>query len=250
MLRCTHCGDSSKLIRAKPDIRLTRFRAGSDRIRAHVPPFDFRSFLPPAYDSPYSSAPTIFAFAQPLQVSAQSKHASHALRWLGLVRQRPRIVVSHIPRLYICCAPKSPSLTCICNRFRPPTPVQPLSLTTRDNGSSRPMRALLQNDQIRHNPYSLELQHVPFRASLVHLRMPTLQVEDVQAVHVQGLSGGWLTRGTQPKPQNPKALFSYASFPRGAAAFQLHCRRPETRRNLIKQKKEEKRRKKETPKMA
>lgn len=76
----------------------------------------------------------------------------------------------------------------------PPTPVQPLSLTTRDNGSSRPMRALLQNDQIRHNPYSLELQHVPLRAPLVHLRMPTLQVEDVQAVHVQGLSGGWPTR--------------------------------------------------------
>lgn len=158
--------------------------------------------------------------------SAQSKHASHALRWLGLVRQRPRIVVFHIPRLYICCAPKSPSLTCICNRFRPPTPVQPFSLTTRDNGSSRPMRTLLQNDQIRHNPYSLELQHVPLRAPLVHLRMPTLQVEDVQAVHVQGLSGGWLTRGTH-KPLNPKALFSYASFPRGAAAFQTAP--PETR---------------------
>ena len=110
--------------------------------------------------------------------------------WQGLMRQRPRIAVSHIPRLYICCAPKSPSLTCICNRFRPPTPVQPFSLTTRDNGSSRPMRALLQNDQVRHNPHSLELQYVPLRAPLVHLRMPALQVEDVQAVHVQGLSGG------------------------------------------------------------
>ena len=129
--------------------------------------------------------------------------------WRGLVRQRPRIAVSHIPRLYICCAPKSPSLTCICNRFRPPTPVQPFSLTTRDNGSSRPMRALLQNDQVRHNPHSLELQHVPLRAPLVHLRMPALQVEDVQAVHVQGLSGGWLTHAVR----NPNPKIQKLSFP-------------------------------------
>jgi len=60
------------------------------------------------------------------------------------------------------------------------------------------------------------------------------------------------TRGMQPKPQNPKALFSYASFPRGAAAFQMYRRRPKTRRNLIKQKREGKKRKKrkETPKTA
>ena len=147
------------------------------------------------------------------------------------MRQRPRILVSHIPRLYICCAPKLPSLTCICNRFRPPTPVQPFSLTTRNNGSSRPMRALLQNDQVRHNPHSLELQHVPLRAPLVHLRMSALQVEDVQAMHVQGLSGGWLTHAVR----NPNPKTQKLSFPTHCShVARLHSAAPPEARNPTK----------------
>ena len=158
---------------------MTRFRAGSDRIRAHVPPFDFRSFLPRAYDSPYSSAPTIFCFCS---ATIGQRSIETRIPRLTLARScastsshpsLPHPQTIHMLRAQI------PSLTCICNRFRPPTPVQPFSLTTRNNGSSRPMRALLQNDQVRHNPHSLELQYVPLRASLVHLRMSALQVEDV-----------------------------------------------------------------------
>ena len=50
-----------------------------------------------------------------------------------------------------------------------------------------------QNDQIRHDPHSLALQHLPFRAALAHLRMQALQIEDVpvlfdQAIEVTGQS--------------------------------------------------------------
>ena len=49
------------------------------------------------------------------------------------------------------------------------------------------MRTLLQGDQVRHDPHPLELQHVPFRASLVDLRVRQVQAQGVQDMHGEGV---------------------------------------------------------------
>jgi len=48
------------------------------------------------------------------------------------------------------------------------------------------MPAQLQNNQIRYDPHPLELRSLSFGTTLVHLRMPTMQAQDLQTMHGKG----------------------------------------------------------------
>jgi hypothetical protein len=60
-------------------------------------------------------------------------------------------------------------------------------LAIHDNGSVRQLRSLVQDDQIRYNADPMALQYVSFRTALVYLRMPVLQAQNLQALHLQGI---------------------------------------------------------------
>jgi hypothetical protein len=71
--------------------------------------------------------------------------------------------------------------------------VSPLNLNVvslHHHGSVWQLRALFQDDKERHHPDIVALQHVPFGSALVHFRMPTLQAQDVPALHIQGIACG------------------------------------------------------------
>lgn len=57
------------------------------------------------------------------------------------------------------------------------------------NGQTRKVRTHLQDDQIRYDTHPLELQHVPFGATLVHLRVRKVQAEDLPAMHSESIIG-------------------------------------------------------------
>lgn len=87
----------------RPDIRLSRFRAVTDRIRACSPLFASTSVLRRAYRFTLLICTYHpFAFAQPLLVSVQSKHASHALRWRGLASNTRSALQPYQPRQWQC----------------------------------------------------------------------------------------------------------------------------------------------------
>ncbi|SMQ54851.1 unnamed protein product [Zymoseptoria tritici ST99CH_1A5] len=58
--------------------------------------------------------------------------------------------------------------------------------TDHQDGQTRKVRALLQDDQIRHDSHSLELQHVPLGTTLVHLRVRQVQAQDLPDLHRKG----------------------------------------------------------------
>lgn len=50
------------------------------------------------------------------------------------------------------------------------------------------MHALLPDHKIRHVPHPLELQHVPIRPALVHLRVQLLQAQNLSSLYLQSLT--------------------------------------------------------------
>ena len=83
------------------------------------------------------------------------------------------------------------------------------------------MRARIQDHQVGHYAHSLELQHVPQWATLVHLRVRQVQTEDLQAMHRKSLSefslttvpaSTLLTRGSTSPSANPFLYYIYPDY--------------------------------------
>ncbi|TKA45828.1 hypothetical protein B0A54_03513 [Friedmanniomyces endolithicus] len=58
----------------------------------------------------------------------------------------------------------------------------------RFNGETRKMRARLQDHQVGHHLDPVELQQMPLRAPLVHLRVRQMQDQDLSAMHGEGMN--------------------------------------------------------------
>lgn len=82
--------------------------------------------------------------------------------------------------------PRTFPLTCI----QPCLPVDftiPTRTSSPYHGRPSELPTLVQDDQVRHHSYPVELQHVPFRASFLHIRVPELQTQDLPAMHGQSI---------------------------------------------------------------
>ena len=76
------------------------------------------------------------------------------------------------------------------------------------NGEAREVRTYVQDDQVRYDLDPLELQLVPLRPALVHLRVRQVQDQDLPAMHSKGIGSWYIAEPSLLQPLTCCSIFS------------------------------------------